>query len=929
MKSLIPDWLPKLFVKAEGSVREATTKKFSDFNKITDTEGMEVVGIKGGANVRADFPVAGEAGEVTTSMVGLEPDDPLRNARGQFMPTRELPELENQKDANRFIASEIQRLDQEIDGIEAGGGDVDLSDYATIDYVDETELNVLNAAIKVATDGDKVLQEQIDELEAPDLTGYATEDYVDESIANIEFPEGVDLTGYATEDWVTGQIDAIPETDLSGYATEDYVDGAVSGVESIIPDIEGLASEDYVDEAIGGIVHPEYDDSGIKKDLADETAARIAGDNTLQTEITELALALDTLLVRKTHGQWKYVGFMGDVMARNPGEFALGSDDLSASNNIIQLNNTDLNGLTVGVGDISVGDYVELVDINNPENFVLFVVAGEANGQGISEIPVTLKEKGNNFLVNATCEIRFFELNDQSIDLSELDDRYARKDHTHPEFGELQGDIDEINEFLETLEVPDFGGEPEEGETDYRRAIGRFYCVGVDKNPSSHHFYLYNDGTGDLTKGTHFDINRGGYLVDEATTEFTEWDELLEEGEWLNFFIQGEHAFSGSDQYIDIQVGKFIEKIDGANGYDAFRFEVMAIRGTPAYATLDSNNVINSVYKKCAMNYGLQPSAFATTDQLNAAIDGVLVVSQADDAKLQSQIDFMKQELQTVVPIKKAGRFRLYSTYTQKYDVKPTQGGTSAVWGDFAELKRVYFNSDPVDLDGENFSDLVNSADLVGTKFEMFVDKDNWGVYKFKRMSQQSSYTYWDVTLVNASGSYSMYDETVFDFFDEKALAQRTFIEEMAGHYKYQLAKIGQGINVDNLHENPGRYLVVDANGNLQDGWAQDTKGIYFAPEDMDGNKPPVTSQKSTSAPKLPFWELHTRFISESSGVESIRPDHAMHPRSWEKPFLYGALYNQSAVIIPYIKIDPNENWHYLYQYDRARDNPTYFRWPV
>ena len=59
MKSLIPDWLPKLFVKSEGSVREATTKKFSQFNYISDTEGMEVVGIKNGANVRADFPVAG------------------------------------------------------------------------------------------------------------------------------------------------------------------------------------------------------------------------------------------------------------------------------------------------------------------------------------------------------------------------------------------------------------------------------------------------------------------------------------------------------------------------------------------------------------------------------------------------------------------------------------------------------------------------------------------------------------------------------------------------------------------------------------------------------------------------------------------------------------------------------------------------------
>lgn len=84
-----------------------------------------------------------------------------------------------------------------------------------------------------------------------DLSDYATEQYVDNAIANIEFPE-TDLTGYATEEFVKGEIAAIqfPETDLTGLATEEYVGkeiaAAVSAIE--IPSIEGLASETYVNE---------------------------------------------------------------------------------------------------------------------------------------------------------------------------------------------------------------------------------------------------------------------------------------------------------------------------------------------------------------------------------------------------------------------------------------------------------------------------------------------------------------------------------------------------------------------------------------------------------------------------------------------------------------------------------------------------------
>lgn len=86
-----------------------------------------------------------------------------------------------------------------------------------------------------------------------DLSDYATEQYVDNAIANIEFPE-TDLTGYATEDFVKSEIATIqfPETDLSDYATKEAVSeeiaAAVNAIE--IPSVEGLASETYVNEAV-------------------------------------------------------------------------------------------------------------------------------------------------------------------------------------------------------------------------------------------------------------------------------------------------------------------------------------------------------------------------------------------------------------------------------------------------------------------------------------------------------------------------------------------------------------------------------------------------------------------------------------------------------------------------------------------------------
>ena len=438
MKSMIPDWLPKLFVKAEGTVREATTKKFSDFQKITDAEGMEVVGLKGGANVRADFPVAGEDYD----------DTALQEA----------------------IAKETQ---DRIDGDAALQGQIDgLEEY------DDTALQ--EAIAKEAADraeADKNLQGQIDELAehhkepAPEPTRepiYAEDEpteypadppeplQVDDQwyeVTDPDFdydnpdPEGLDLYIWTQEGadfkWVLFVPEEVDEyvkktgdtmtgpLEVDGFVKSKHLQSTKmdSGEDTnlsiqrrgitklLLSSTETLA---YQPVKYNSDYALDHDRHLITKGYVDNS------DKHLQAEIDQIALGLETLLVQREHGQWKYVGFTGDNMPRNAGEFSLVSDDLSANDNIITLNQEDLNGKTHGFGDVEVGDYVEIVDLDEPANYVLFVVKKAPEGTGISNVEVSLKDKGQNFLVGETCEIRFFAINEQDLNLTDLDNRYIK-----------------------------------------------------------------------------------------------------------------------------------------------------------------------------------------------------------------------------------------------------------------------------------------------------------------------------------------------------------------------------------------------------------------------------------------------------------------------------------------------------------------------
>lgn len=109
-----------------------------------------------------------------------------------------------------------------------GGGSIDLSEYATKEFVNNA----------------------IEGIEIPevDLDGYATEDYVDSAVRNIRFPE-TDLSNYYNKEQTNnaistaiGKID-FPETDLSNYYTKAQTNNAIN---EAVPDLTGYATKDYV-----------------------------------------------------------------------------------------------------------------------------------------------------------------------------------------------------------------------------------------------------------------------------------------------------------------------------------------------------------------------------------------------------------------------------------------------------------------------------------------------------------------------------------------------------------------------------------------------------------------------------------------------------------------------------------------------------------
>ena len=149
-------------------------------------------------------------------------------------------------------------------------------------------------------------------------------------------------------------------------------------------------------------------------------------DQRLQGEIEQIALGLEALLTQRTVGQWAYDGTVESGPPRTAGTFKALAD-MSAEANYLALHAEDANGVTHGFSDAEVGDYIEIVDMDNPDVYALYVLTAEAViSDLLVELPVRLKDRGADFEIGDSCTIRQFTINEENINLSELDDRYLK-----------------------------------------------------------------------------------------------------------------------------------------------------------------------------------------------------------------------------------------------------------------------------------------------------------------------------------------------------------------------------------------------------------------------------------------------------------------------------------------------------------------------
>lgn len=98
------------------------------------------------------------------------------------------------------------------------------------------------------------LKELDNKIENIDLSDYAKKEYVDEAIKNVE----VDLTGYATEEYVNKAV-ANVSVDLSDYYTKEEVDKALENVDVDV-DLTNYYTKDELDNELDNLVETFVDD---------------------------------------------------------------------------------------------------------------------------------------------------------------------------------------------------------------------------------------------------------------------------------------------------------------------------------------------------------------------------------------------------------------------------------------------------------------------------------------------------------------------------------------------------------------------------------------------------------------------------------------------------------------------------------------------
>jgi hypothetical protein len=424
-------------------------KKFSQFTRVEEGP-VDVVGLQSGQNVIA---------KLTTDLVETNPDVTFRDAKGRYRSTEDYEELTDQLKVNRFIANELDAINEAVDSIGEKGYDdteikqeiADLNEKVDGIEFPETDLTPVTDRLD---DIEEVLPKVPLVIEPADIGPNKTLiDYAGRPSGSEKPPEG-DAWIWHLDAGRTGSpaneikllIPSDKQNNIDLQATTiwfkqgDRVQkwncdfgGWYTGGNCLHVSCVSNEGDDLVDGQPFEIYY--IDPNATGDDLIDVISRMEskADDRKLQAEIEVLSGQLSTLVKSQEDGEWTYKGELPEV-PRQPGEFILATATLTSEMNSVYLQETDLGGITHNF-NAPVGSYIEIVDEEEPMDYVLFEVTDEPQGTGLIQIDVKMVKAGNAFELDDRCIIRFFEVTD-ALDINELDNRYLQLAG-----GTMRGDI--------------------------------------------------------------------------------------------------------------------------------------------------------------------------------------------------------------------------------------------------------------------------------------------------------------------------------------------------------------------------------------------------------------------------------------------------------------------------------------------------------
>ncbi len=218
------------------------------------------------------------------------------------------------------------------------------------------------------------------------------------------------------------------DIDLEGYATEAQLNEVDQTSQMRDDALKKTHDEDHVKQAaINAGVVVSLDELFWRDVTLDEASNN--ADKELQGQIDELALALNTILLKHDSGKWKYIGDIQAGPPRKPGELSI-VGDINSTPNQVTMHTEDLDGATHQYADIDVGDYMELVNVDDPQQYILYVVTEMSDAAtNMLQADVALKRKsGDDFAIGTELEVRYYQISEQDIALEDLDDRFVNVD---------------------------------------------------------------------------------------------------------------------------------------------------------------------------------------------------------------------------------------------------------------------------------------------------------------------------------------------------------------------------------------------------------------------------------------------------------------------------------------------------------------------